>query len=168
MLAASRERGLEGVVAKRITSAYRPGARSRDWINTKNVRTQEVIVGGWTDGQGRRAGTIGALLLGIPDPPGNAELKHGGDLRYVGQVGTGFTASVLRDLERRLADARQDRSPFTAGDGVPRSHARGAHWITPTIVGEVAFAEWTHDHLLRQPSWRGYRPDKNPGEVQRE
>ena len=168
MLAASRERGLEGVVAKRITSAYRPGARSRDWIKTKNVRMQEVIVGGWTDGQGRRAGPIGALLLGIPDPPGNAELKHGGGLRYVGQVGTGFTASVLRDLERRLADALQDRSPFTAGDGVPRSHARGAHWITPTIVGEVAFAEWTRDHLLRQPSWRGYRPDKNPGEVRRE
>ena len=168
VLAASRERGLEGVVAKRVTSPYRPGARSRDWIKTKNVHTQEVVIGGWTDGQGRRAGTIGALLLGIPDPPGNPDLEHDGGLRYVGQVGTGFTAPILRDLERRLAEIRQDRSPFTAGDGVPREHARAAHWVRPTIVGEVAFAEWTHDSVLRQPSWRGYRPDKAPEDIRRE
>jgi bifunctional non-homologous end joining protein LigD len=168
VFAASRERGLEGVVAKRITSTYRPGGRSRDWIKTKNVRTQEVVIGGWTEGQGRRAGTIGALLLGIPDPPGNSELRRGAGLRYVGQVGTGFTAATLRDLYHRLAEIRQDRSPFTAGDGVPREHARGAHWTSPTIVGEVAFAEWTHDGNLRQPSWRGYRPDKKLGDVRPE
>jgi bifunctional non-homologous end joining protein LigD len=168
VLAASHERGLEGVVAKRVNSVYRPGARGRDWIKTKNFRTQEVVIGGWTEGQGRRAGTIGALLLGIPTPPGNSELGRGGGLRYVGQVGTGFTAAILRDLHHRLAEIGQDRSPFTAGDGVPREHARGAHWVAPTIVGEVAFAEWTHDHLLRQPSWRGYRPDKNPGDVRPE
>ena len=166
--AASRERGLEGVVATRITSPYRPGARGRDWIKTKNVRAQEVVIGGWTDGQGRRTGTIGALLLGIPDPPGNAELGRGGGLRYVGPVGTGFSAPILRDLEDRLAEIGQDRSPFTAGAGVPREHARGAHWVTPTIVGEVAFAEWTHDQVLRQPSWRGHRPDKPPADVRPE
>jgi bifunctional non-homologous end joining protein LigD len=168
VLAASRHRGLEGVIAKRATSAYRPGTRGRDWIKTKNIRMQEVVIGGWTEGQGRRTGTIGALLLGIPDPPGNARLRRGGGLRYVGHVGTGFTDATLHELHRRLDAAGQDSSPFTAGDGVPRPHARGAHWVTPTIVGEVAYAEWTPDDLLRHPSWRGYRPDKTPADVHRD
>jgi bifunctional non-homologous end joining protein LigD len=120
---------------------------------------QEVIIGGWTEGQGRRAGTIGALLLGIQDHDG---------LRYAGQVGTGFTATTLTDLRRRLTPLQQEKSPFTAGDGVPREHARGAHWVRPEIVGEVAYAEWTHDDILRHPSWRGYRPDKHPEDVHRE
>jgi bifunctional non-homologous end joining protein LigD len=168
VLAASRERGLEGVIAKRTNSTYRPGTRSRDWIKTKNILMQEVVIGGWTEGQGRRTGTIGALLLGIPDPPANTDLHHGAGLRYVGHVGTGFTTTALRELHHRLTAARQDQSPFTAGDGVPRPHARGAHWVSPTIVAEVAFAEWTHDDVLRQPSWRGYRPDKTPTDVKRD
>jgi bifunctional non-homologous end joining protein LigD len=159
VLASSQENGLEGVVAKRLTSTYQPGARSRDWIKTKNIRMQEVIIGGWTEGQGRRAGAIGALLLGVHDHDG---------LRYAGQVGTGFTGATLADLRRRLTPLEQDRSPFTAGDGVPREHARGAHWVRPEIVGEVAYAEWTHDSILRHPSWRGYRPDKQPQDVHRE
>ena len=150
---------MEGVVAKRLTSTYQPGRRSRDWIKTKNIRMQEVIIGGWTDGQGRRTGAIGALLLGVTDDDG---------LRYAGQVGTGFTAATLTDLRRRLTPLQQNRSPFTAGNGVPREHARNAHWVQPTIVGEVAYAEWTHDDILRHPSWRGYRPDKHPEDVHRE
>jgi bifunctional non-homologous end joining protein LigD len=133
---------------------------------TKNVSMQEVVIGGWTEGQGRRAGTIGALLLGIPDPPANTELQRGGGLRYVGHVGTGFNSATLRDLQHRLNAIRQDRSPFTAGAGVPRAHARGAHWASPTIVGEVTYAEWTHDAVLRHPSWRGYRTDKTPADLE--
>jgi bifunctional non-homologous end joining protein LigD len=129
---------------------------------------QEVAIGGWTEGQSRRADTIGALLLSIPGPPGNVELTRGGGLRYVGHVGTGFNAATLRDLQRRLGTIGQNRSPFTAGAGVPRVHARGAHWVSPSIVGEVAYAEWTHDDVLRHPSWRGYRTDKTPAEVYRE
>lgn len=165
VLAATREQGLEGVLSKRLTSTYRPGARSRDWVKTKNVRIQEVVVGGWSPGQGRRAGGVGSLLLGIPDPSGNGQLARGGGLRYIGHVGTGFTAAVLADLGQRLALLSQVRSPFTAAGGVPREHARGAHWVTPTIVGEVAYAEWTPDGVLRHPSWRGYRPDKRPADV---
>lgn len=137
-------------------------------IKTKNIRIQEVVVGGWSPGQGRRAGGVGSLLLGLPDPPGNDRLAHGEGLRYIGHVGTGFTTAVLADLGRRLASLSQARSPFTAGGGVPREHARGAHWVTPTIVGDVAHAEWTPDGVLRHPSWRGYRPDKRPSDVHRE
>lgn len=166
VLAASREQGLEGVVSKRLTSTYRPGTRSRDWIKTKNIRMQTIVIGGWTAGQGRRAGGVGSLLLGIPDPPGNAELHSGRGLRYVGHVGTGFTTAMLTDLSRRLAALAQTGSPFTAAGGtVPREHARGARWVTPTLVGEVAYVEWTPERILRHPSWRGYRPDRPARQV---
>lgn len=129
-------------------------------IKTKNIRIQTVVVGGWSPGQGRRTGGVGSLLLGLPDPPGNADLTTGAGLRYIGHVGTGFTNTMLTDLARRLAAPAQPTSPFTAAGGaVPREHARGARWVTPVIVGEVAYAEWTPERVLRHPSWRGYRPD---------
>ena len=103
VLATGQERGLEGVVGKRLNSTYRPGTRPRDWIKTKNIRMQEVIIGGWTEGQGRGAGTIGALLLGIPDPDG--------ELRYVGQVGAGLTAPVLRDHTGASAGSAKTAHP---------------------------------------------------------
>ncbi len=168
VLAASREQDLEGVVAKRLRSPYQPGRRSRDWIKTRNVRTQEAVIGGWNPGQGPRAGSIGSLLLGIPHPPGAADLDAGAGMRYVGNVGTGFTAAMLADLTRRLGELQQAASPFTAGAGVPREHARSAHWVTPALVGEVAYTEWTPDGTLRHPSWRGLRPDKRPPEVRLE
>ncbi|MEV4015638.1 hypothetical protein AB0J35_34555 [Nonomuraea angiospora] len=90
----SRERILEGVVAKRLASAYQPGRRSRDWVKVKNFRTQEAIIGGWRPGEGRRADMIGSLLLGVCD---------GGRLVYVGHIGTAFTDETLRDLAARLA-----------------------------------------------------------------
>jgi bifunctional non-homologous end joining protein LigD len=153
VLAASIAHGLEGVVGKLLGSAYHPGQR-RDWIKVKNIRHAEVIIGGWKPGQGRRAGTIGSLLLGVPDR---------GQLRYAGHVGTGFTAAMLADLARRLAPLRRATSPFTTP--VPAPHARGAHWVQPRLVGEVAFTEWTGDQVLRHPSWRGLRTDKNPGDL---
>lgn len=165
VLAASQEQGMEGVVAKRLASVYRPGARTRDWVKVKNIRMQDVVVGGWSPGQGRRAGAVGSLLIGIPDPPGNEELARGGGLRYIGHVGTGFTGATLADLARRLAPLQQPASPFTAGGGVPREHARGAQWVRPELVGDVAYGEWTIEGVLRHPSWRGLRSDMTPGEV---
>jgi bifunctional non-homologous end joining protein LigD len=157
MLEISRERGLEGVVAKRLDSRYIPGRRSPHWRKVKNLRTQEVIVAGWRPGNGRRAGKIGSLLLGLPSDEG---------LVYVGHVGTGFTDAALAEAERRLRALERKTSPFAVGP--PRADARDAHWVTPRLVGEVTFTEWTGDGRLRHPSWRGFRPDKEPGEVRRE
>ncbi len=155
-LRTSQEQGLEGVVAKRLTSIYLPGRRTPDWIKVKNIRTQEVVVGGWKPGSGRRAGTIGSLLLGLP---------HQDGLTYVGKVGTGFTDAALTSLAARLRPTARAGSPF---DDVPGPDARDAQWVAPRLVGEVAFAEWTPDGRLRHPSWRGLRPDKNPEDVVRE
>jgi bifunctional non-homologous end joining protein LigD len=156
VLAASRRRGLEGVVGKPLTSRYHPGRRSA-WIKVKNVRHQEVIICGWQPGQGRRANTIGSLLLGV---------YGDGRLRYAGNVGTGFTEAMLADLMRQLAPLQRDTSPFATP--VPPRYARSAHWVEPRLVGEVAFTEWTADGSMRHPSWRGLRADKNPSDVHRE
>lgn len=151
---ASKQQHLEGVMAKRSNSRYLPGRRSPDWVKVKNFHTQEVVVGGWSPGKGRRAGTVGALLLGLPS-------EHG--LRYIGQVGTGFTDAMLRDLAGQLHRLARKTSPFSPD--VPRADARDAQWVSPKLVGEVAFGEWTGDGRLRHPSWRGLRPDKSPDEV---
>jgi bifunctional non-homologous end joining protein LigD len=157
VLRVSLEHGMEGVVAKRRASTYRQGRRSPDWIKVKHVRMQEVVVGGWTGGTGHRSSSIGALLLGIPAP---------GGLAYVGKVGTGFTDRSLGDIARLLKPLARKTSPFT--DTLPRAQAVGAHWVTPTVVGEVRYSEWTRDQRLRHPSWRGLRPDKSASDVMRE
>jgi len=154
----SGQQGLEGVVAKRRSSTYQPGRRSRDWVKVKHVRMQEVVVGGWSPGEGNRSGRIGSLLLGVTDDRGR--------LVYAGQVGTGFSVRALEDLGARLADLERATSPFA--DDVPRAHAKGARWVTPRLVGEVAFTEWTREGRLRHPTWRGLRPDKGPTDVRRE
>lgn len=156
LLEAAREHGMEGVVAKRVDSRYLPGRRSPSWIKVPLNRTQEVIIIGWTPGEGRRAGTIGSLLLAAYNPQG--------ELDYIGQVGTGFTAAMLHDLATRLARLERASSAAT-GREVPRSQARGATWVRPALVGEVEFRNWTPDRRLRHPSWRGLRPDKRPAEV---
>ncbi len=170
------EIGMEGVVAKRRSSIYRPGVRSRDWIKVKHVRTQEVVIGGWTDGQGERKATFGALLLGIPEqgpPAGRTAARRTGGagspggavrLTYVGKVGTGFTETDRTELLAKLEP--RSTSPF-AGE-IPGSVSRGAHWVRPEVVGEVRFGEWTPDEVLRHPVWRGERVDKSVKEVQRE
>jgi bifunctional non-homologous end joining protein LigD len=156
-LAESKERGDEGIMAKRLASRYAPESRSRDWIKVKNLLTQEVVVGGWSPGKGARAGTIGSLLLGIPG---------GGGLSYVGRVGTGFNQRTLASLSSRLQALSRQTSPFS--EEVPRNEARDARWVEPTMVGEVQFGEWTREGRLRHPRWRGERPDKTPREVVRE
>jgi bifunctional non-homologous end joining protein LigD len=155
-LATSRQLGLEGVMAKRRDSPYREGKRSRDWIKLKHTQTQEVVIGGWRPGNGHRAESVGSLLLGIPDSEG---------LRYVGRVGTGFTDRQLAQLRTRLDGLARTTSPLI---DVPPADARDARWVTPTLVGEVEFAELTSDGRLRAPTWRGWRPDKSPDEVTRE
>jgi bifunctional non-homologous end joining protein LigD len=155
-LAASKEHRLEGVVAKRLGSSYQPGVRNRDWLKVKNVRAQEVVIGGWKPGAGRRAGAIGSLLLGIPGENG---------LDYVGKVGTGFTDDALAVLADRLSPLERNTSPFP---DIPRADARDAQWVSPSLVGEVAFGEWTGDGRLRHPAWRGLRADKSAADVIRE
>jgi bifunctional non-homologous end joining protein LigD len=152
--------GMEGVVAKRRSSPYRPGKRSHDWIKTKTQRTQEVVIGGWTPGRGNRRDLFGSLLLGIPD-------RNDGDaLEYVGKVGTGFSRDAMDALLGSLGRIARKRSPF--GRPLPRDVGTAMTWVRPVIVGEVRFSEWTPDGRLRHPVWRGLRPDKSAGEVVRE
>lgn len=158
VLAAAKQRGLEGVVAKRLSSTYEPGKRSRSWVKVKLERMQEVVVIGWKPGEGRRDGTIGSLLIAVHDGDGS--------LRYAGHVGTGFTDRMLDDLSAMLQPLRRDDSP--TADEVPRLYARHALWVEPRVVGEVVFTEWTKDGRMRHPAWRGLRPDKSAAEVVRE
>jgi len=155
LLEVARQHGLEGVVGKRLTSRYEPGRRSPAWTKTALLHTQEVLICGWTPGAGRRAGTLGALLMGAYDD----EVK----LRYLGDVGTGFTDWMLDDLLTRLAALEQPDSPFD--EPVPREHARRARWVRPQLVGEVEYRTLTPDRRLRHAAWRGLRPDKDPTEV---
>jgi bifunctional non-homologous end joining protein LigD len=157
VMKSARQNGLEGVVSKRATSLYRPGRRSDEWIKTKLVHTQEVVVGGYTAGNGARRDTFGALLLGIPGD---------GGLVYVGKVGTGFSERDRTELIDRLRRGPRKTSPFASPPPLPK--ASGAVWARPTVVGEVQFSEWTTDGYLRHPSWRGLRPDKSAKEVVRE
>jgi bifunctional non-homologous end joining protein LigD len=155
LMEVARAHGLEGVVSKRRRSRYEPGRRSPAWVKTPLLNTQEVLVGGWTPGQGRRAGTIGALLLGAYDGQGR--------LRYLGHVGTGFTDAALDLLAGKLAPLAQAASGFD--DEIPTVEARAARWVRPSLVGEVVYRTLTPDHRLRHASWRGLRPDRDPDEV---
>ena len=145
ILAAVREQALEGVMAKRSTSSYQPGHRSTQWRKLVNLRKQDVVIGGWQPGEGRRTGGIGALLLGVR--------QGDGTLRYVGNVGTGFTERALRELQTMVEPLHREDSPFAAE--LPAARARTARWVEPVLVGDVEFATWTDDGMLRQPRWRG-------------
>jgi bifunctional non-homologous end joining protein LigD len=148
-LAVSRDLGLEGVVAKRRDAPYRPGRRSTAWVKLKHQRMQEVVVGGWRPGRGRRDGGVGSVLVGIP---------AAGGLHYVGRVGTGLDDRALARLAGLLAERERSDAPFT---DVPAAEARTARWVRPDLVGEVIFSGWTAAGRLRQPSWRGLRSDRS-------
>lgn len=156
-VAAARQRRLEGVVAKRLDSVYVPGQRSRHWTKIKQQARHEFIVGGWTAGQGRRSGSIGSLALGVPTTAGG--------LRYVGNVGTGFTDRELRRLERVLAPLRTEVSPFTENNGYLK---KGTVFVEPRLVTDVEYSERTNEGLLRHPSYKGERIDKTPEDVKTE
>ena len=147
--------GLEGTIAKRAHAAYRPG-RGKDWLKIKCIARQEFVIGGYTPPAGSRQ-HLGALLVGV---------REQGVLRYAGKVGTGFSARSLADLHRRLKPLERSTCPFTPS---PKgSGLRGAHWVAPQLVAEIAFTEFTHDGRLRHPSFQGLREDKPAGAVVRE
>ncbi|HYP48341.1 MAG TPA: non-homologous end-joining DNA ligase [Thermoleophilaceae bacterium] len=151
LLEATRSQGLEGLVAKRLTSRYEPGRRSGHWLKVKNVRSQEFVIGGWVPGEGRRKHRIGALLVGVYED---------GELRFAGKVGTGFTDATLRMLAERLAPLERATSPFSV-----KRPAKGAVFAEPELVAELEFTEWTGELLLRHPSFKGLRDDKDPRAV---
>jgi bifunctional non-homologous end joining protein LigD len=152
LLEATKRQGLEGIVAKRLDSGYETGRRTGAWLKVKNTLRQELVIGGWLPGEGRRAERIGALLVGYYED---------GAFRYAGRVGTGFTDKVLEDLGRRLAPLRRKTSPFSSGPRLPRE----AVFVEPCLVAEVEFREWTNEGVLRAPSYKGLRADKAPREV---
>jgi bifunctional non-homologous end joining protein LigD len=146
--------GWEGVIAKRRSSPYEH-RRSPHWMKMKCEATQEFVVGGFTDPQGARVG-LGALLVGYFD---------GDDLVFAGKVGAGFGSRLLLDLRARLDKIEIPKSPFTRAKSLPRIRA---HWVTPEIVVQVGFIEWTVNSKLRHPRLLGVRYDKTPREVVRE
>lgn len=146
-------KGWEGLIAKRASSTYRH-KRTRDWLKLKCSRGQELVVGGFTDPKGKRSG-FGALLLGFYDD---------GDLVYAGKVGTGFDEQALEDLYERLTSRERETSPFDRGDLA----RKGVHWVTPELVAEIEFTEWTHDDRLRHPRYLGLRHDKAAKDVVKE
>jgi bifunctional non-homologous end joining protein LigD len=154
LLAASRSAGLEGIVAKKLDSAYEPGRRSRCWLKLKNLYRQEFVIGGWSEGEGIRSSHFGSLLVGYYDE---------GGLHYAGNVGTGFTDKALADLMARLKPLRRDTSPF-----VDLRWAPHVVFVEPRLVAEVEFRQWTDDGRLRAPSFKGLRDDKDPSDVVRE
>ncbi|HEX4215631.1 MAG TPA: non-homologous end-joining DNA ligase [Candidatus Dormibacteraeota bacterium] len=155
MLQAARDTGLEGVVAKRTTSAYHEGRRTPDWRKVKATRRQELVIGGWQEGEGKRAGYAGALLVGYWD---------GDDFVYAGKAGTGFTEAMLRELKPLLEEHPVDEAPFSRG----RPPTKAVHFIEPRMVAEFEFLEWTGGGQMRAPVFQGLRRDKDPREVVRE
>ena len=156
VLDTAAEHGLRGVVAKRVDSPYQPG-RSRSWVQTTLRQSQEVIIGGWVP-ERHRGTALGALLVGVPSEDG---------LRYVGQVGTGFTESGRRELRDRLLDLAAPASPFA--DELPDRPDlpdRPVHWVAPRLQGEVYYRQWTSQGRLAHPTWRGLRPTKHVAAVQ--
>ncbi len=149
-IATAREKGWEGVIAKRRGSSYEAGMRSRAWRKVKVRGEAEFVIGGYTAPQGARS-EFGALLVGMFDGP---------RLRYVGKVGTGYTAETLRDLGAKL---RKRRSPIPPFDPAPPM--RDATWVRPELIAQLAYQEWTADGKLRQPAFLGLRIDKKPKEI---
>jgi bifunctional non-homologous end joining protein LigD len=152
-LASSSALGLEGVMAKRLDGRYSPGLRSRTWLKLKHHRAQEVVVVGWRPGHGSRSRRERRAAASRPDAEG---------LRYAGRVGTGFNEAALDEMLPRLKKLARKTS---AVRDVPSADARDAEWVSPKLVGEVEFAEWTPTGRLRQASWRGWRPDKGVQDI---
>ena len=159
LLAAARDQQLEGVVAKRADSPYRAGRRSVDWHKLKLRQTQEVVVAGYTRGQGRRTGGFGALVAGVHDA---------GVLRWAGNIGTGFSDREIARLRSVLDPLARKDSPLDPVPKMPRVKAADVVWVEPKLVAEVEFAEWTHEGRLRAPTYVRLRDDRVAPEVRRE
>ncbi|HTU13494.1 MAG TPA: DNA ligase D [Allosphingosinicella sp.] len=144
------EAGQEGIIAKKADAPYRH-ARTKSWLKIKCTRRQEFVILGWSESDKKGRG-FRALLLG---------LHEGGKLRYAGKVGTGFSQAVQLDLRERFDKLSAAKAPAP----VPRPEARGAHWLKPTLVAEIAFAEFTAENVVRHASFLGLRGDKKAKEV---
>jgi bifunctional non-homologous end joining protein LigD len=155
VLRTAEELGLEGVVAKRVDSPYRPGERSDAWRKVKVTNDQEFVVGGWLAGKGRLAGRLGSLLVGYHDDDGA--------LRYAGRVGSGIDDATRGTIEATLDSRRRPTSPFAATPRLP-----DPVWVEPELVVQVVFAEWTSVGSLRAPRFTGIRDDVEPAAVRRE
>ena len=157
---AARAQNLEGIVAKKLTCPYQPGKRSRDWLKIKTVYDGDVVIAGWSAGEGARSSSFGALIVGAYDDRG---------LRFVGLVGTGFSDRTIQELVPRLKKLEVPDMPFvddprklTSGRfGKP---IRDARWVSPELVAMVEFRELTSAGKLRAPSFKGLRDDKSPEE----
>jgi bifunctional non-homologous end joining protein LigD len=158
LLDACRRIGMEGYVAKRADAPYLPGRRSSAWIKVKCIKRREFVVGGWHEGQGGRSGSIGSLAVGCwgLDPAAGAST---GRLHYVGQVGSGLSGDMIRQLTAVFQRTARDDSPFA------EKLIGKLHFVEPLLVAEVAFNEITESATLRQPSLQGFRTDLNPNEV---
>ncbi len=176
-LDAARAKGLEGIVCKRLGSPYRPGRRSADWLKIRARLRQELVVGGYMPGEGGRSGAVGSLLVGYWDrtPEEAVATESSQKLVYAGGVGTGFTDEMLKRLREMLEPLRIKEMAFALGEdprekykGRARARGAGPVWVEPLLVCEVEFTEWTWEHTLRQPSFKGLRDDKAPREVVRE
>jgi bifunctional non-homologous end joining protein LigD len=155
-LATAEELGLEGVVAKRLDSPYLPGKRSDAWRKVKPAAGQELVVGGWLEGNGRLEGRLGSLLVGYHDPSTR-------DLRFAGRVGSGIDERARQRLEALLAPLARDASPFASTPRLP-----SPRWVEPEVVVDVRFHEWTSAGVLRAPRFGGVRDDKAAADVVRE
>jgi bifunctional non-homologous end joining protein LigD len=151
----ARAEGWEGVIAKRRDSLYEH-RRSRSWLKMKIEASQELVVGGFTDPEGKRVG-LGAVLVGYYDAEAG--------FVFAGKVGTGLDSKMLLSLRHRLDAIVRPTSPFTVATGLPRLRV---HWVEPQIVVQVAFMEWTTHGKLRHPRLIGIRDDKSPRDVARE
>ena len=159
LLRAAREQGLEGVIAKRADSPYAVGKRSRAWLKVKTKNKQEFVIVGYTRGKGRRAGSLGALVLAV---------RRGRELVYVGNCGTGFGEREIGRLLAKLRPLERKTPPLDAVPKMPKVRKGDVVWVTPKLVAEVEFSDWTHEGHLRAPSYQGLRDDKSPDDVRRE
>jgi bifunctional non-homologous end joining protein LigD len=155
LFALAEKRGLEGIMAKRRDSPYEAGRRTRTWLKIKTHKRQEFVVGGFTEPSGSRKG-FGALIVGYYEK---------GKLIYAGHVGTGFDHKLLVSLSKRLHALERKSNPFST---TPPRSTGAPHWISPELVCEVRFTEWTDEGYLRHPAFLGLREDKDPKSVVRE
>src|SRR5581483_9805715 len=142
LLEATAKQGLEGIVAKRLDCRYEPGRRSGNWLKIKHTMRQELVIGGWVPGEGRRSNRIGALLMGYYED---------GNFVYAGRVGTGFPEKTLDALHQRLEPLRRSTKPFDVAPKLPRE----AVFVDPEVVAEIELREWTAERIMRAPSFKG-------------